>query len=56
MTDAVAGEQFGERAVARVRPGVVAHQSLRVDAVAGEEDEPALDEAGHSLSLLVVVE
>jgi len=56
VTDAAAGEQLAERAVADVAEAVVCHQPLWMDAVALEEGEGAFDEAGDGLGLVVVVE
>ena len=50
------GEQLAQRAVLDVGEGVVGHQPLGGDAVAGEEGEGALDEAGDGRGFLVVVE
>src|SRR5438105_15071276 len=56
MPDPPAGEELGERPVARVRPGVVAEQPLRLDSVAGVEGERAFDEAGHGRGTLIRVQ
>src|SRR5437764_14611157 len=56
MPDAAVGEQPGKSSVARVCPGVVADQPLRLDPVLGEVGEAAFDEARHRCGFLVAVE
>ena len=46
VADAVAGEQFAQRAVLDVAEAVVGYQPLRNDALVGEVGESALDKAG----------
>ena len=56
VVDRSFGEQLAQRAVVAVGPGVVAHQPLHVDPVAGEVSEAPLDEGGHGRRFLVAVE
>jgi hypothetical protein len=56
VADAAAGKELAQRAVLDVAEAVVGHQPLRDDALLGEEDERALDEAGDRRCLLVGVE
>jgi hypothetical protein len=48
-------EQFAQRAVVAVGVGVVGEQPLHLDAVAGEDGEAALDEAGYRRRRLFAV-
>jgi hypothetical protein len=50
-----AGEELAQAAVVDVAPGVVGLQAARVDAVAGEERQRALDEAGDGVGAFVAV-
>jgi hypothetical protein len=56
VADPLLVQQLAERAILRVRPGVVADQSFRADSVAGEEGESAFDEAGDGGGAFVWVE
>jgi hypothetical protein len=56
VLDLVAGEQLGESAVVRVRPGVVGAQAPHADAVRGVEGQRTLDEADDGRCPLVAVE
>src|SRR5215210_1721210 len=56
MPDTAVGEHPGKSFVARVGPGVVADQSLRLDSPLGEVGETAFDEAGHGCGFVVTVE
>lgn len=56
VLDAAGGEQLTQRAVADVDPGVVCLESFRLDPVAFEELQRALDEAGHGCCALVWVD
>jgi len=56
VADAVAGEQFAQRAVLDVAEAVVGHQPLRDDPLRSEEGERPFEEAGDGRGLLVVVE
>ena len=56
VADRVLVQQFGERPVAGVGPGVVAHQLLHLDSFGGEGGKAALDKARDGRRLLVRVE
>ena len=56
VLDAARGEQLAQRAVVDVGEGVVGLEAFGLDAVAGEEAQRPLDEAGDGLGLLVAVD
>jgi hypothetical protein len=56
MLDLVLGEQRPQAAVMRVGPRVVGLQPRRSDAVAGEEDQGALDEGRDGVGAFVALQ